>query len=236
MTTEPTLDPRAPRTSAEPTGRLRVLLADDHALFRESVARLLNAEPDIEVVGQAADGLAAVREARRHRPDLVLLESAMPGGDGITATREIKLSLPYTLVVLLTGAEDQETMVKALLAGADGYFLKRISVAELLEVLRGARRGEPIVAGQSLETYRRMRRGPAPSRSRLDELTMREREIVQLVGDGASNKEIAHQLHLSTNTVKTHMRHILDKLQIRRRQEAYPYARHLRLQAHGHVE
>lgn len=205
---------------------LRVLLVDSHTLFREGLALILGAEPDIEVVGMVGDEPAALAMLADLRPDLVLLDSEDGG-----AARRIKGALPGTVVVVLTDRGDQEQVVAALLAGADGYLLKSLCARDLIGCLRGARRGEPLplsLGSQTLDSYRRMARGAAPS-GRLAALTLREQEIVRLVGRGASNKEIARALQLSVNTVKTHIRHILEKLQIERRRDAYTYARYLEM-------
>lgn len=212
-----------------PITPLRVLLVDPHALFRDGLSSLLNATPDIEVVGEAGDALSALAAARRLEPELILLDTALPGGDGIETARCLKSALPRTMVVMLTAEEGQERMVEALLTGADGYLLKSMRAAELIQFVRALFHGEPqwpSLVQQSLEAYRRLGHAVVPG-ARLASLTIREREIIHLVGQGATNREIATTLNVSINTVKTHMRHILEKLHAERRREVGDYSRYL---------
>lgn len=202
-------------------GLLRLLLVDDHVLFREGLAALLDAEPDMKVVGQVGDVTTAVAAARRLRPDVILMDSRIPGGDGITATRSIRAVLPEARVIMLAADERQERVVEALLSGASGYLTRSVSSSELLTYLRQLARGEPDVT-LTLECFRRL--SAASTHTRLDALTAREREIVELVGQGATNKEIARELSVSINTIKTHVRHILEKLQVARRYEVGVFA------------
>jgi DNA-binding NarL/FixJ family response regulator len=207
----------------------RLLLADDHALFREGLARLFAYEDDFDVVGDADSAPAAVEAARRLRPDLVLMDVDMPrGGGGIEATRRIKAELPATRVVMLTVHDDDETLFDAIKAGAQGYLVKSIRAAEMLELLRGMVRGEaPIsraMAGRILEEFRRGGRPdisaePDPAAS----LTLREQEVLELVSQRYTNKEIAQRLVLSEYTVKNHLSNILSKLHLRSRAEAARY-------------
>ncbi len=201
---------------------MRVLLADDHALFRDGVASLLRAW-DMDVVGQAKDGLSAVEQALVLRPDLVLMDIAMPGLGGLEATRRIKAALPETKVVMLTVSDEQRDLFEAVRAGAEGYLLKDMDGAEFGEMLAGLAHGEsPIsrsLAGKLLAEFARRARGERASKEG-DELTERDREVLQLVARGASNKQVAHQLGISEHTVSYHMRHILEKLHARTRAEA----------------
>lgn len=138
----------------------RVLLADDHALFREGLAGIINSQPDLKVVGEANDGLEALVKARELKPDLILMDVQMPGMDGVEAARQIKLALPETIIVMLTVRGDDEILFEALKRGAQGYLLKEIRSQDLLEMVRGARRGEaalsPTLAGHVLAEFRRM--------------------------------------------------------------------------------
>ncbi|GBD11801.1 Transcriptional regulatory protein LiaR [bacterium HR23] len=210
--------------------RIRVLLVDDHLLFREGLAGILNAQPDFEVVGEASDGLEAVVKAQELAPDLILMDIMMPGYDGLEATRQIKRMLPATTIVILTVRDDEEKLFEAIKSGAQGYLLKDIRSREMLELLRGAVRGEaaitPALAGRMLEEFRRLSR--QASADAVDEsvtLTQREQEVLSLVAQGATDKEIAEALSISLHTVKSHMRNILAKLHVSKRYEAARYAR-----------
>lgn len=210
--------------------RTRVLLADDHALFREGLAGIIAAQPDMEVVGEARDGLEAVVMAQALQPDLVLMDVQMPGLDGLEATRQIRQALPETTVVVLTVRDDDEKLFAALKYGAQGYLLKDIRSHDMLDMVRGALRGEaalnPRMAGLVLAEFRRMSR-QIPLEEHEDEaaLTRREREVLELAAQGSSDKEIADALVVSLYTVKSHMRSILAKLQVSSRQEAARLAR-----------
>lgn len=207
----------------------RVLLVDDHQLFREGLANILNSQPDFEVVAEAGDGLAAQIKARKLRPDLVLMDISMPGCDGLEATQRIKQELPQTTIVMLTVRDEDDKLFQAICNGAQGYLLKSISSHDMLELLRGALRGEaaitPVLGGRMLEEFRRVsqRASQAPQED-AQPLTLREQKILRLVAAGSSNQEIADTLHLSIHTVKTHMRNILAKLHQECRYEAAFYA------------
>lgn len=204
---------------------MRVLLADDHALFRDGIRSLLEAR-GVEVVGEAADGREAVEAALRLRPDVVLMDVAMPGVDGLEATRAIKAHLPDTKVVMLTVSDDDRTLFEALRSGAHGYLLKNLQAEEFFDLLAGIDRGEaplsPSLAGRILDEFRRGKR-PA-ERPGPDELTDKEMEVLRAVSLGASNREIAARLRISENTVKYHIKNILDKLHLRNRAEVVAYA------------
>lgn len=201
----------------------RVLLVDDHALFREGMVSIIAAQPDLEVVGEAEDGLEALVKAQELRPDLVLLDIQMPGMDGLEACRQIKKDRPETVVVMLTVRDDDDKLFQAIRAGAQGYLLKSTRSKEVLEMLRGALRGEaaipPQLAGRMLEEFRRLSLAAQPAGEPV-ELTQREQEILGLVAQGLSDKQIAAQLSLSLHTVKTHLRNILSKLQVESRHAA----------------
>ncbi len=210
--------------------RIRVLLADDHALFRDGLAGILNSQPDFEVVGEADDGLEALVKARSLIPDLVLMDIGMPGGDGLEAARRVKQELPAVAVVILTVRDDEEKLFEAIKAGAQGYLLKDIHARTMVEMLRGAVRGEaaitPALAGRMLEEFRRIsRRTPAAPEEETTGLTHREQEVLSLVAEGATDKAIAEKLYLSLYTVKGHMRNLLAKLHARSRYEAARLAR-----------
>ena len=209
--------------------KIRVLLADDHELFREGLASILNAQIDFEVIGEASDGLEAIVKARELVPDLILMDITMPGCDGIEATQRIKRELPAVIIVMLTVRDEDEKLFEAIRNGAQGYLLKSIRSREMLDLLRGAIRGEaaitPALGGRMLEEFRRL--GKWADRTPVDEsaaLTHREQDVLGLVAEGATDKEIAKQLIVSIHTVKSHMRNILAKLQLSRRHEAARYA------------
>ncbi len=210
--------------------RVRVLLADDHALFREGLAGIVNNQPDMEVVGEANDGLEALVKARELKPDLILMDVQMPGMDGLEATRQIKQALPATTIVVLTVRDDDEKLFEALKNGAQGYLLKDIRSAEMLALLRGALHGEaalsPGMAGHVLAEFRRLSKfAGEPDREENTGLTEREQQVLLQASLGSTDKEIAEVLSISLNTVKTHIRNILAKLQVSTRREAARVAR-----------
>jgi two-component system NarL family response regulator len=206
--------------------RVRILLADDHDLFREGLAGIIATQPDMQVVGEAGDGLEAIIKARDLKPELILMDIQMPGCDGLEATLKIKQELPETVIVMLTVRDEEEKLFEAIKNGAQGYLLKSIRSRELLELLRGAMRGEaaisPLLAGRMLEEFRRLsQQAPhADIQKELAALTFREQEVLSLVAQGRADKEIASQLSISLHTVKSHLRNILAKLQVNSRREA----------------
>jgi DNA-binding NarL/FixJ family response regulator len=207
----------------------RVLLVDDHHLFREGLANILNAQPDFEVVGEACDGLEAQVKSKKLKPDLILMDVGMPVCDGLEATQRIKQELPVVTIVMLTVRDDDEKLFESIRNGAQGYLLKNIRSKEMLTMLRGAVRGEaaitPALGGRMLEEFRRInQRSSQEFQEKSEALTGREREILSLVAAGDTNQEIAATLHVSIHTVKTHMRKILAKLHQERRYEAAAYA------------
>jgi two-component system nitrate/nitrite response regulator NarL len=208
--------------------KIHVVIADDHPLFREGVAGLLAAQPDIEVVGQGASADEAVRLARDLLPDLVLLDLDMPGG-GLNAARTIADTCPVTKIVVLTVSEADDHLISALKAGARAYILKGVAGRELVAILRGVLAGESYVP-PALAASLLLEMGESGARGRaaadpLDELTAREREILELLAQGLSNKEIGQRLFLAEKTVKHYMTNILQKLQVRNRVEAALLAR-----------
>jgi len=205
---------------------VRILLADDHALFRAGLASLLAAWGH-DVVGQAADGTAAVELATRLRPDIVLMDVAMPGGGGIGATREIAAAIPDVAIVMLTASEDIDDLFAAIKAGARGYLLKNLEAAELRGMLEAVARGEaaitPAIAARMLTELARPAvpavQAAASGPRDPDRLTERELDVLSLVVAGRRNKEMAVELGISENTVKFHLRNILDKLHAQSRAE-----------------
>ena len=204
--------------------QVHVLLADDHALFREGLVGIINNQPDMQVVGEANDGLEAFVKAQELKPDLILMDVQMPGMDGLEATRQIKQVLPETIIVMLTVRVDDEMLFEALKNGAQGYLLKDIQSQYMLEMLRGALRGEaalsPNLAGRVLSEFRRLSKGGVSEKEDDSGLTEREQQVLLEASKGATDKEIAATLNISLNTVKTHIRNILSKLHVRTRREA----------------
>jgi two-component system nitrate/nitrite response regulator NarL len=204
----------------------RILLADDHILFRKGLAQLLNSQPDFQVIGEAADGLEALERARELMPDLILMDIDMPRCDGREATRLIKAEMPYVVIVILTVSDDEQDLFAAIKNGAQGYLLKKIDPADLFEQLRGLALGEAalsrLMANKILREFARAE--PEPPRTGDDPLTGRERQVLQLVARGLTNREIAETLVIAENTVKNHLRNILSKLHLDNRVQAAAYA------------
>ena len=204
--------------------QVRVLLADDHSLFREGLAGIISAQPDMQVVGEAGDGLEAFVKAQELKPDLILMDVQMPGMDGIEAVRQVKQVLPETIIVMLTVRGDDDMLFEALKNGAQGYLLKEIRSQALLEMLRGALHGEaaisPNLAGRVLSEFRRLSKGGVHEKEDDSGLTEREQQVLVQASNGATDKEIAASLNISLNTVKTHIRNILSKLHVSTRREA----------------
>jgi len=196
-----------------------VVLADDHPLFREGVARTLAAVPDLAVVGQASTGTEALALVEAHLPDLVLLDVSMPEG-GIGAVKVIAERFPRVKVVMLTVSEDEDVVRLALRAGARGYVLKGVSGPDLVSILRSVHAGQPYVTPTlAASVLQAVGEGATPT-DPLELLTSREREILHQLALGASNKQIAVTLSIGERTVKHHMTNILQKLQVRNRVEA----------------
>ncbi len=210
-----------------PVERIRVVLVDDHALFRKGVASLLASCPDIEVVGEAGDGAEAIAKVAELMPDLILMDIHMPSMDGLEVTRRIKAEHPYVKVVMLTVAEEDRSLFDAIKAGAHGYLLKRVEPDEFLGMVRGISRGEaPIsrrMASKILGEFGKHMKGQQ-AEDPAGKLTPREREVLQYLTQGRSNKEIANTLCVSENTVKNHLKNILAKLHLQNRVQAVAFA------------
>lgn len=200
------------------TDPIRIVVADDHPLFREGVVASLMATGDFAVVGEAGDAPGAVRLAREQLPDLILLDVTMPGS-GLQAAAEIAAACPATRIVMLTVSEDEDDLMAALTAGASGYLLKGVSARELVAGLRSVAAGEvyvaPSLAGRMLRELSKPR-----SATPLDDLSVRERDVLELVATGLSNAAVGERLSLAEKTVKHYMTNILTKLQVRSRVEA----------------
>ena len=207
---------------------LRILLVDDHVLFRKGVAALLARRPEMKVVGEASDGLEAITAAREIIPDVILMDIHMPKCDGLEATRMIKRELPHIKIVILTVSDDDQNLFEAIKSGAQGYLLKDLEPTRLYDLLESISRGEAplsgVVAAKILKEFARPNADSAPTPEMIDELTTRETDILQLVVDGKTNKEIAASLFIAENTVKIHLRNILEKLHLQNRIQAAVYA------------
>jgi len=204
----------------------RVLVVDDHALFRKGVAGLLRDAEGFIVVGEARDGREAVAKAQALTPDVVLMDVYMPGMDGLEAARRIGQAVPSVRIVMLTVSEEDQNLFEALKAGAHGYLLKSVEPEELFRTLRGIVRGEafltPSMATKLLDEFTR-RTGAEPARP-AGRMSPREREVLELLTRGAVNKEIAAALRISENTVKNHLKSIMDKLHAENRVQVVAYA------------
>ncbi len=187
--------------------RIRLLLVDDHPVVRTGLQGMLAGQPDFEVVGEAADGAEAVALVERLRPDVVLMDLRMPGMDGVAAIRHIKARQPEVQILVLTTYDTDADILRAIEAGATGYLLKDMGREELARAIRAAARGEAILAPPVAAKLMQQVRTPGEER-----LSARELEILHLVAQGKSNKEIARHLHISQATVKTHLLHIYEKL------------------------
>ncbi len=207
--------------------RIRVLLADDHAVLRQALRLLLETHDEVEVVGDVGDGREAVELAERLQPDVVLMDLAMPGLNGIDATRQLTQRVRGVRVLVLSGYADEERLIEALRAGASGFVLKRSDVQELLVAIQAVHRGNPYISaaladGRSpIDLLIRAQTQDDPS---ADKLTPREREILQLVAEGHPNQSIAEKLFLSVKTVEAHKAHIMAKLGAQRTTDLIRYA------------
>ncbi len=209
--------------------KLRVMVVDDHALFRRGLEMVLSQEPDIELVGEASDGQEAIDRAQEVMPDIVLMDVRMPKRSGIEATAQIKEILPHVKILMLTISDEEGDLYDAIKAGASGYLLKEIPIEEVADAIRtvsaGQSRISPSMASKLLNEFAAMSKAsderpqmPSPR------LTDREMEVLRLVAQGLNNRDIAKQLFISENTVKNHIRNILEKLHLHSRMEAVVYA------------
>jgi two-component system nitrate/nitrite response regulator NarL len=207
---------------------LRILLADDHLLFRKGLTQLLDSQPDFQVVGEATNGIEAVAQTQSLKPDLVLMDINMPNSDGFEATRHIKAKMPNVRIVMLTVSEDANDLRAAIQCGADGYLLKDLSPETLFQQLRGLGTGEtPIsraMTGKLFDQLAQKSQPVAQPTTTTGKLSRREIQVLALVASGYSNKEIADELSIAYNTVKNHLRSILSKLGVKNRAQAAAYA------------
>jgi two-component system NarL family response regulator len=204
--------------------KIRVLVADDNELFRAGLISLLSECQSINVVGQARDGYQAIEKTHILRPDVILMDIRMPRMDGVMATERIKAEHPEVHIAMLTVSEDDEALFSAVRSGARSYLAKSISLQDLESALQTIASGgtvvSPHLAHRLLEEFARLAKDTKAPARETEQLTVREHEVLELVARGASNKEIAARLVIAENTVKVHLRNILDKLQLRNRQQA----------------
>jgi len=210
--------------SSSPASPLKILLVDDHVLFREGIFQLLNSQPDMSVVGQVGSVKEAVAKASSLKPDLVLMDLTLPDGTGLDATYGILAELPTAKIIFLTVHEDDNQLFAAIRAGAIGYLFKNVRTTELLKTLRGVARGE---AGLSRALARRIldEFSRSPQKPDTEPLTTREIEIVRELANGITNREIAEKFVISENTVKNHVRNVLSKLHLHSRRDIMDYAK-----------
>ena len=216
-------------TEAQSGDAIRVMICDDHALFRRGLIMVLESEDGVDVVGEAEDGEEAIRRCEELAPDVVLMDVRMPRVSGIEATRAIADSVPTTKILMLTVSDEEDDLYDAIKAGATGYLLKEISIEEVADAIRAVVSGQslisPSMASKLLTEFTNLAKKadekqavPSPR------LTDRELEVLKLVAQGMSNREIASELYISENTVKNHVRNILEKLHLHSRMEAVVYA------------
>jgi two-component system NarL family response regulator len=209
--------------------KLRVLVVDDHALFRRGLQMVLEQEPDLELVGEASDGTEAVEKAQELMPDVILMDVRMPKRSGIEATVQIRDLMPHVKILMLTISDEEADLYEAIKAGASGYLLKEIPIEEVADAIRsvwaGQSRISPSMASKLLNEFAAISKAstekpeiPAPR------LTDREMEVLKLVAKGMNNRDIAKELYISENTVKNHIRNLLEKLHLHSRMEAVVYA------------
>lgn len=207
-------------------GKIRILLADDHTILREGICSLLEDEPDMQVVGEAEDGITAVKMACQLEPDLVLMDIAMPRLNGLEATRQIKREKPAVNVLILSMHENEEYIRQVLASGAMGYILKDAAARDLLGAIRAVYRGEavlsPAITRLVIEDY--LRWGDTQPETNQDSLSAREREVLQLIAEGYTNKQIAEILCLSIKTVQAHRANLMQKLDLHDRGDLIKYA------------
>jgi len=203
---------------------IRILLVDDHALFRQGIKSLLVSNPELEVVGEAENGKEAVEKTRVLQPDVILMDIQMPVCDGLEATALIRSEFPNVKIVMLTVSEEDENLFEAIKRGAQGFLSKKIQPQALFQTLRGVCQGEAsiprLMAGKILQEFSRLQKSAPP----VSPLSDRETEILRLVAEGLTNKEIGVSLSISDNTVKNHLHNILEKLHLHNRAEAAAYA------------
>lgn len=206
---------------------MRVLLVDDHEVVRQGLRAVIEAEDDMEVVGEAGTAGEAVRRVGYDTPDVVVMDVRLPDGSGVDACREIRSRFPDVRVLMLTSYADEEALVAAIMAGAAGYVLKRIDSTELVKSIKRVGSGESLLDPEMTERLFRKIRGEAEEDPLLGRLSPQERRILDLIAEGLTNREIAEELYLAEKTVKNYVSNLLSKLEMRRRSEAAAYAARL---------
>lgn len=214
------------RAAATSGGTISVLLVDDHVLFRQALRHLLEAEPDLQVIGEAGDGRSAQQLAERANPDVVLMDISMPGIDGVTATRDLKQNNPDVKIIILTMFAEDGHVIRAIRAGADAYLLKNSDSSKVIEAIRAVARGESVIEPQLATTllseFRRI--SEFRDEESIAGLTEREIQLLRLVAGGLSNKEIAAELSVAESTVKNRLSLLFAKLEVKDRTQAAIYA------------
>lgn len=215
-------------------GDIKVLVVDDHALFRRGIVSVLTDQEGLEVVGEAGDGLAAITKAKETTPDVILMDLNMPNCNGLEATKTLQVQLPESKILILTVSDSEADLFTALRAGARGYMLKNVEPSELIQgiihVAQGGVIVSPLVATNLLDEFKRLDENikaevnTEVNRVKDEVLSPREEEVLKLVAQGDTNKQIADTLSISDNTVKTHLRNIMDKLHLVNRSQAAAYA------------
>lgn len=222
-------------TQPDPARPLRLLVVDDHEVVRQGLVALLDRREGFQVVAQAGTVAESIAEARRHKPDIVVMDVRLPDGSGVEACRDIRAELPETRVIMLTSYPDEEAVLSAIVAGASGYLLKQIRARDLVSALEAVGRGEslldPAVTERVLERVRRVATGQV--NDELGGLTPQEQKILMLVAEGKTNKEIAADVFLSDKTVKNYVSSILSKLNLERRTQAAAFVARHRLDRGG---
>jgi DNA-binding NarL/FixJ family response regulator len=225
MADEPGIPTAGPTTGSDEN--IRVLICDDHALFRRGLVMVLESEDGIEVVAEAEDGEDAIAKAAETAPDVILMDVRMPKMSGIDATRAIADVVPAAKILMLTVSDEEEDLYEAVKAGATGYLLKEISIEEVANAIRAVTTGQslisPSMASKLLSEFNNLAKA-AQQKVLAPKLTDRELQVLKLVAQGLSNREVAEQLFISENTVKNHVRNILEKLHLHSRMEAVVYA------------
>jgi len=204
--------------------RIRVLIVDDHAMMRDGIQALIGIHDDIEIVGEASEGKETVEKAIELRPDVILMDVAMPGIDGLEATRRIKKKIPRTKVLVLTQYENREYVLSAVKAGADGYVPKRAASLELVSAINAVHKGNTFLYPSAVKVLMQDYRQRVEKEEPYDQLTAREREILKLIAEGHKSREIAEMLSISLKTVLVHRDKIMWKLDLHNRTELIKYA------------
>lgn len=211
-----------------PPDRMRVLLVDDHSLFRKGLASLMSDRSDLEVIGEAENGVEAIRITRELLPDLILMDVHMPGGDGLEAVKTIKKEMPHVKIVMLTVSDDEEDLFAAVKNGADGYLLKNLEPSQFFLLLEGVKRGEAAISGvladRILQEFRETDVRAEQRPDVYEALTPKEIKTLELLVKGDTNREIGDAMHISENTVKLYLRNIMEKLHLQNRIQLAVYA------------